>query len=286
MWVCPACTVCPQCHKRLKAGSQPGTWCQSCAYPPCAGCQQVARPGGDHAYHAKHRPFWRCDKCALASCPMCQANPLGQDAGGGPDAACPQCAERGPKCASMQTANGRPPAFTRLVPRVCLSAMCSWLWSTAPKRNTDAELAKYHAKLMPQWTCQPCQLSQNEPAKRRKIQVDDQADALPPLPPPAEPPEQNASPAASFGQPKKRKPLSTPTPAERYSAPAEAGPSMLTCSSFFWPTEKKTFVQRLPGFFLAGRSPGSHAPRRVPAILIEPPEKRTRSSFSTSHAMS
>ena len=36
---------------------------------------------------------------------------------------------------SMQTANARPPAFPRLVPRVCLSAMCSRLWSTAPEQK-------------------------------------------------------------------------------------------------------------------------------------------------------
>ena len=36
---------------------------------------------------------------------------------------------------SMPAANARPPAFTRLVPRVCLSAMCSRLWSTAPKQK-------------------------------------------------------------------------------------------------------------------------------------------------------
>ena len=89
VWLCPACKVCPQCGQPMQGMSKLGTWCQSCAYPPCAGCQQVARPGGDHAYHAKHRPFWRCAQCALESCPRCQANPLGQDAGGGPDAACP-----------------------------------------------------------------------------------------------------------------------------------------------------------------------------------------------------
>jgi hypothetical protein len=35
----------------------------------------------------------------------------------------------------MQAPNARPPAFTRLVPRVCLSAMCSWLWDTAPEQK-------------------------------------------------------------------------------------------------------------------------------------------------------
>ena len=169
IWVCPACTVCPQCHKCLKAGSQPGTWCQSCAYPPCAGCQQVARPGGNHAYHAKHRPFWRCDKCAQASCPMCQANPLGQDAGGGPDAACPQCAEHGPKCAvCKQPMVGRPHSHGWC--HGCAFPPCAAGCGRPRPSGIGAQHAEYHAKHMPQWTCQPCQLSQNEPAKRRRLQ--------------------------------------------------------------------------------------------------------------------
>ena len=61
VWLCPAC--CPQCSQPVQGMSKLGTWCRSCTYLPCAGCQQVARPGGTHTYHAKNRPFWRCAQC-------------------------------------------------------------------------------------------------------------------------------------------------------------------------------------------------------------------------------
>ena len=212
VWLCPACKVCPQCSQPVQGMSKLGTWCQSCAYPPCAGCQQVARPGGDHAYHAKHRPFWRCAQCALESCPMCQANPLGQDAGGGPDAACPQCA--GSVVPSAQYASKQWSAAR--IPTAGATGVPFRPVQPAVVDRARAEAAVTKTNIMPNlcrdWTCQTCQLSHSEPAKRRKIQRADQADTLPPLPPPAEPPEHNASPAASFGQPKKRKPLSTPHP--------------------------------------------------------------------------
>ena len=182
--------------------SKLGTWCQSCTYLPCAGCQQVARPGGTHTYHAKNRPFWRCAQCALESCPMCQANPLGEDAGGGPDAACPQCAERGPKCAVCKQAMVGRPHFHGWC-HGCAFPPCAAGCGRPRPSSGGSNKDKYHAKFMPDWTCQTCQLSHSEPAKRRKIQMADHADTLLPLPPLAEPPEHNANPAASFGLPKK-----------------------------------------------------------------------------------
>ena len=252
VWLCPACTGCPQCNQPLKASSKPGTWCQSCAYPPCAGCQKVARPSKD-TYHAKHRPFWRCAECAQESCPMCQANPMGQDAGGGPDAACPQCAERGPKCAvCQQPMLGRPHSHGWC--HGCAFPPCAAGCGRPRPSRSGRDKDKYHAKLMPEWTCQTCQLSQSEPAKRRKIHEAAQTDALPPLPP-AEPPEQNASPAASFGQPKKRKPLSTPTPAERYSAPAEADRPCSPAAVSFGQPKKRRSSSACPGFSLPAEVP-------------------------------
>ena len=159
VWLCPACAatkngrVCPQCGKPVHLRAKVGTWCQSCAYPPCAGCQQVARPGSNHEYHAKHRPFWRCDKCAQASCPMCHANPLGPDAGGGRDAACPQCAEQGPKCAKCkQPMVGRPHSHGWC--HGCAFPPCAG-GCGAPRPSTHAA---DHAKFKPQWTCQTCML--------------------------------------------------------------------------------------------------------------------------------
>jgi hypothetical protein len=200
------------------------------------------------------RPFWRCTQCALESCPMCQANPLGPDAGGGLDAACPQCADRGPKCAvCKEPMLGRPHSHGWC--HGCAFPPCAAGCGRPRPKKTDAELAKYHAKHMPQWTCQPCQLSQSEPAKRRKIQAAAQTDALPPLPPPAEPPEHNASPAAFFGQPKKRKPLSTPTPAERDSAPAEADRPCSPAAVAFGQPKKRRSSSACPGFSLPAEVP-------------------------------
>ena len=252
VWLCPACKVCPQCGKPLPASSAPGLWCPICAFPPCAGCQTVARPRKER-YHAMQRPFWRCTQCALESCPMCQANPLGPDAGGGLDAACPQCAERGPKCAvCKEPMLGRPHSHGWC--HGCAFPPCAAGCGRPRPSRSGGDQDKYHAKLMPEWTCQTCQLSQNEPAKRRKIQEAAQTDALPPLPP-AEPPEHNASPAASFGQPKKRKPLSTPTPAERDSAPAEADRPCSPAAVAFGQPKKRRSSSACPGFSLPAEVP-------------------------------
>ena len=257
IWVCPACTVCPQCHKRLKAGSQPGTWCHSCAYPPCAGCQQVARPSQNHAYHAKNRPFWRCTQCALESCPMCQANPLGQDAGGGPDAACPQCAERGPKCAvCKQPMLGRPHSHGWC--HGCAFPPCAAGCGTPRPSRNRGDQDKYHAKLMPQWTCQTCQLSESGAAKRRMIQLAEQADPLPPLPPPTAPPEDSARPAGSSGQPKRRKTQSRPSSTTPCSTPATVAPEL-------HPTDPT-----------AAPEPPDASPVSRPTVVAHQPQKRRR----------
>ena len=220
VWLCPACKVCPQCEKLLPASSAPGSWCQSCAYPPCVGCQKVARPRKQR-YHATQRPFWRCAECAHASCPMCQANPIGPDAGGGPDAACPECAERGPRCAvCQQPMLDRPHSHGWC--HGCAFPPCA-AGCGAPRPSTHAA---DHAKFKPEWTCQTCYASDTGPAKRRKIQKAEQADTLPPLPPPAEPLDDSASPAAPFSQPKRRKAQSRPTGTAPCATAAQTTPAL------------------------------------------------------------
>ena len=86
--------VCPQCSTPLKPAATPGSWCQSCAYPPCAGCQQVARPTGG-SYQAKNRPVWLCPACKV--CPQC-GKPL--PASSAPGLLCQTCAY--PPCAGCQ----------------------------------------------------------------------------------------------------------------------------------------------------------------------------------------
>jgi hypothetical protein len=193
---------------------------------------------------------------------MCQANPIGPDAGGGPDAACPQCADRGPRCAvCQQPMLGRPHSHGWC--HGCAFPPCAAGCGRPRPRNTDAELAKYHAKHMPQWTCQPCQLSQNEPAKRRRRQPAQQADTLPPLPPPAEPPDDSASPAAPLGQPKRRKVQSKPTSTAPGSTPALAAPALRPADTDAAP--------KPPEDSLVSR----------PAVLFCQPQKRKRSVAST-----
>ena len=65
----------------------------------------------------------------------------------------------------------------------------------------------------------------------------------------------NASPAASFGQPKKRKSLGTPIPAERCSAPAEADrPSSPAAVSFGQPNKRRS-SSACPSFSLPAEVP-------------------------------
>ena len=142
--------VCPQCSQPLKKTATPGTWCQACAYPPCAGCKQVKRPQkGTH--HAKHRPFWRCSKCATELCTQCGVRPVGFLAGPGPAALCPQC-DGTALCANC---NGPIPPGSKHDAwcNACAYPPCSGGCGT-PRPSTNP--AKYHAKTLPIWTCQHC----------------------------------------------------------------------------------------------------------------------------------
>ena len=89
--------VCPQCSQPLKKGTTPGSWCEACAYPPCAGCKKVSR-SKKGTNHAKHRPFWRCQACAQDICQKCHKKPVGHRAGPAPQAFCPACAETAAQC--------------------------------------------------------------------------------------------------------------------------------------------------------------------------------------------
>ena len=123
-----AAKVCPQCSLPLHAATTAGMWCQNCAYPPCVGCKQVER-SKKGANHAKHRPFWRCEKCAAQVCTKCAKTPVGTSAG--PDAVCPQCQPNNfcPKCKAPMPVNSQP---RFVVPSLCLSALRRRLRRTAP----------------------------------------------------------------------------------------------------------------------------------------------------------
>ena len=129
----------------------------------------------------------------------------------------------GSQVRKMQTANGRPPAFTRLVPRVCLSALRRWL------RRTASEYPRSRSRQI-QATVDVPDLHATHPtrgpAKRRMIQNAEQADTLPPLPPPAQPPDDSASPAAPFSQPKRRKAESKAASTAPCATPAQTTPAL------------------------------------------------------------
>ena len=66
----PPAKACQQCGNGLPKYATPGTWCDSCAFPPCQGGCGHARPRKS-AYHAKNRPTWVCNRCAAKKCSQC-----------------------------------------------------------------------------------------------------------------------------------------------------------------------------------------------------------------------
>ena len=64
----------------MPAAAHLGSWCHACTYPPCAGGCGAPRPPKS-ANHAKHRPFWRCEKCAAQVCTKCAKKPVGRRPG-------------------------------------------------------------------------------------------------------------------------------------------------------------------------------------------------------------
>ena len=208
-----AAKVCPQCSRPLHKAATPGSWCGDCAMPKCAGCKKVDRPH-KAANHAKHRPFWRCAKCALDMCEKCNKQPVGSMAGPSPLAFCSQCRpnKQCPQC------NGPLPAHapSKTWCQACAYPPCSGGCGT-PRPSTKK--GEYHAKHLPEWTCQSCrarqepepkatkrhhgQSSSRDPRPKAKAKSQPEPD-LPPLPPPATPPEDQPNPNPE-SQPRKRR---------------------------------------------------------------------------------
>ena len=165
--------------------------------PKCAGCKKIDRPQ-KAANHAKHRPFWRCAKCALDMCDKCNKQPVGTMAGPSPEAFCSQCCptKKCPQCHGPVPAHAPPDSWCQACAYPPSNGGCG-----TPRPTTEP--AEYHAKHLPQWTCQSClatkapkpertkkHLSQPSSAnKRPKTKAKAQPPDLPPLPPPATPPE-------------------------------------------------------------------------------------------------
>ena len=68
-WSCRACAApaapkqCRMCSKELHKSCREGSWCSSCAFPPCLGCGRP-RPRGS-TYHARYCTEWWCQPCLL-----------------------------------------------------------------------------------------------------------------------------------------------------------------------------------------------------------------------------
>ena len=70
-WTCQNCQpkACSQCGAAMHGKAAAGTWCNACAYPPCAGCG-AERPTSK-GYHARVMPEWACPSCAIKCCATC-----------------------------------------------------------------------------------------------------------------------------------------------------------------------------------------------------------------------
>ena len=64
-----AAKTCNQCSQPLHPNATPGTWCLTCAYPPCKCGKQRPQKG---TLHAKLMPEWRCATCRT-KCSECNA---------------------------------------------------------------------------------------------------------------------------------------------------------------------------------------------------------------------
>ena len=74
-WWCQRCKGnCGNCGGPLPSNAEAGTWCVTCAYPPCSGGCGEPRPQKT-GYHAQQKPLWLCQACSVRNgyppCPMC-----------------------------------------------------------------------------------------------------------------------------------------------------------------------------------------------------------------------
>ena len=133
-WFCQHCNAakqCANCGGPLPSNAEAGTWCATCAYPPCESCgSQRPRKSG---YHVTAMPRWTSEACTVKSCPKC-GQVLGPKAQDG--ALCLACAY--PPCESC----GR----------------------SRPRTHSE-----YHAQVMPRWTCAACQRNRESGVPKKRL---------------------------------------------------------------------------------------------------------------------
>ncbi|CAL1144306.1 unnamed protein product, partial [Cladocopium goreaui] len=153
-WYCQNCKgKCANCGGLLPRNAEAGTWCATCAYPPCSGGCGEPRPH-ERRYHAQHKPLWFCLACSVRNgyppCPMCglqRPQESRYHVKVMPHWTCEACTVKScPKCGEVLGAKAPDGALCL----ACAYPPCESCGSQRPQES------RYHVKVMPHWTCEAC----------------------------------------------------------------------------------------------------------------------------------
>ena len=153
-WWCQRCKGnCGNCGGPLPSNAEAGTWCVTCAYPPCSGGCGEPRPQKT-GYHAQQKPLWLCQACSVRNgyppCPMCgQQRPQESryHVKVMPHWTCEACTVKScPKCGEVLGSK----AQTGALCLACAYPPCESCGSQRPQES------RYRVNVMPQWTCEAC----------------------------------------------------------------------------------------------------------------------------------
>ena len=176
-------SACPVCNQGMPRYTTPGSWCEACAYPPCARCRTTPRPKKG-ALHAKKKGVWICKTCISKPCAQCGKQVLDQAKA---ETYCAQCAY--PPC-DGRCGRLRPnhqdyhvTVLPRWICNICAAASpskpCAKCGRQLPTTTKSASWCntcafppcdngcgharptthhKYHAKNLPIWVCPRCRL--------------------------------------------------------------------------------------------------------------------------------
>ena len=155
-WFCQNCNAakqCANCAGPLPSNAEAGTWCATCAFPPCSGGCGEPRPQKT-SYHAQHKPQWLCQACRVSQsyppCPMCglqRPQESRYHVQVMPHWTCEACTVKScPKCGEVLASK----AQTGALCLACAYPPCESCGSQRPRRSG------YHVTAMPRWTCEAC----------------------------------------------------------------------------------------------------------------------------------
>ena len=153
-WYCQNCKgKCANCGGLLPRNAEAGTWCATCAYPPCSGGCGEPRPH-ERRYYAQHKPLWFCQACSVRNgyppCPMCglqRPQESRYHVKVMPHWTCEACTVKScPKCGEVLGAKAPDGALCL----ACAYPPCESCGSQRPQES------RYHVKVMPHWTCEAC----------------------------------------------------------------------------------------------------------------------------------